>query len=340
MRNHILSGLATFLLFTQGAKAQSRNDMYISNYTYDISTGKIGRILRTDGNAPGPLRLRGKNASELEIRNDTLFLTARGIRAQRRHIDFQIAENKNNAEHFRIVRDEFIRNQVIAHRGAWKAASLPENSLAALKQAVSLGCAGSEFDVHLSADSILYVNHDAHIQGLAIESTASSELDKIRLSNGEHFPRLEDYLKEGLRQNKTKLVLELKPSAISKTRGIELSHKVCELVKKLKAEGWVDYISFDYDICKELVRLAPYARVSYLRGDKTPEQMKADGLTGFDYHISLLKKNPHWISGARQLKLETNCWTVNEAEDMSWLLQQHIDYITTNEPELLLKKIR
>jgi glycerophosphoryl diester phosphodiesterase len=41
---------------------------------------------------------------------------------------------------------------VIAHRGAWKNAGVPENSIASLQHAIDLCCYGSEFDVHMSAD--------------------------------------------------------------------------------------------------------------------------------------------------------------------------------------------
>ncbi|MDR0661304.1 MAG: hypothetical protein LBG19_11065 [Prevotellaceae bacterium] len=55
----------------------------------------------------------------------------------------------------------FSNNKVVVHRGAWKADSLPQNSIASLKKAIALGCTGSEFVVHLTADDVLVVSHDA-----------------------------------------------------------------------------------------------------------------------------------------------------------------------------------
>jgi glycerophosphoryl diester phosphodiesterase len=49
--------------------------------------------------------------------------------------------------------------------------------------------------------------------------------------------------------------------------------KVYEMVRSMKAQAWIDYISFDYNICLELMRLDPHARVAYLNGDKSPEQL-------------------------------------------------------------------
>jgi len=234
----------------------------------------------------------------------------------------------------------FAQTKVVAHRGAWKNTGVPENSIAALKEAIKMGCEGSEFDVHMSADSVIFVNHDAHIQGLPIETTSSKVLSAVKLANGESLPTLEAYLKEGIKQKKTRLVLEIKPSAVSKERGIALTHKVVGIVKALKAAPKVDYISFDYDICKEITKIAPKATVQYLNGDKTPDELLADGIHGFDYHFSVLQKNPTWIKDAKSKKLITNVWTVNDEKVMDWLIGEGISLITTNEPELLIKKVR
>lgn len=234
----------------------------------------------------------------------------------------------------------FAQTKVVAHRGAWKNTGAPENSIAALKAAIKMGCDGSEFDVHMSADSVLFINHDAHIQGIAIETTPAATLSALKLTNGESFPTLKDYLKEGIKQKKTRLVLEIKPSAVSKERGIALAHKVVELVNSMKAAPKVDYISFDYDICKEITKIAPKATVQYLMGDKTPDELVADGIDGLDYHFKILEKNPSWVKDANSKKLITNAWTVNDETTMDSLIGEGIGLITTNEPEILLKKVK
>jgi glycerophosphoryl diester phosphodiesterase len=231
------------------------------------------------------------------------------------------------------------QTKVVAHRGAWKNTGVPENSIAALKEAIKMKCWGSEFDVHMSADSILFVNHDATIQGHAIEKTHSSVLSALKLENGESLPTMESYLKAGMKQKKTRLILEIKPSAVSKERGIALAHKVVDMVNKVKAAPMVDYISFDYEICKELLKLAPDAKVQYLNGDKTPDELVADKIHGFDYALKVLKANPSWIKEAKSKNLITNVWTVNDNASMDWLIAEGIDLVTTNEPELLIKKL-
>lgn len=229
----------------------------------------------------------------------------------------------------------FAPNIVVAHRGAWKKKNLPENSIASLQEAIRLGCTGSEFDVHLTADDSLVVNHDPHYAGLPIEKSTYAQLAATRLSNGEMLPTVYEYLKEGMKQTRTMLVLEIKPSAVSKERGQYLAEKVVALVKQLKAEPWIMYISFDYDILKKVLALQPDAKTAYLNGEKSPEQLKADNIWGADYHYNVFKKNSDWITAAQKGGINLNVWTVNNAEDMKWFIGQKFDYITTNEPELL-----
>ena len=56
------------------------------------------------------------------------------------------------------------------------------------------------------------------------------------------------------------------------------------------------------------------------------------GAAGLDYHMGVIKKHPEWIKEAHDLGLKVNVWTVDKAEDMKWLIDQKVDFITTNEP--------
>ncbi len=234
----------------------------------------------------------------------------------------------------------FSQTKVIAHRGAWKNTGVPENSIAALNHAIDLGCYGSEFDVHLSADSIPFILHDHSIQGTHIEKTSSKELSKIKLSNGESLPTLEAYLNAGKNQTKTRLVLEIKSSSISKERSLELTRACVAMVKKVGVTSITDYIAFDFDVCLKVKELNLGANVTYLNGDKSPEELAAAGLDGFDYHFRVLKNNEHWLEEAHKRKLTTNAWTVNDEGTMKWLIERNVNFITTNEPEKLLELLK
>ena len=235
----------------------------------------------------------------------------------------------------------FSKNSVVAHRGAWKSDKFPQNSIASLKKAIELKCTGSEFDVRMTSDGILVINHDPEFNGLNIEKSTFKELSKFKLSNGESLPTFKKYLKAGIKNNiTTQLVCEIKPSEISKERGQIIATKVVQVVSKLKAQDMITYISFDYGILKKIIALNPKATTQYLEGNKSPEELKADGITGADYHFSVYQKHPDWIKIAKENNITLNAWTVNEASEMDWLLANDFDFITTNEPELLLERLK
>lgn len=235
---------------------------------------------------------------------------------------------------------QFAQNKVIAHRGAWKAEGHPENSIAALKHAIALNCTGSEFDVQMTADDILVINHDKDFEGILISETPYADLADLRLSNGEKLPTLREYLLAGLENNtSTRLVCELKP-AKTKERGQRMAEKALQLVKELKAEDMTVYISFGYEILKKIEELNPKAHTQYLNGDKSPEALKADGIDGADYHFKVFKEHPEWIESAKDRGIVLNAWTVNDPANMEWLLEKDFDFITTNEPEMLLEKTK
>jgi glycerophosphoryl diester phosphodiesterase len=233
------------------------------------------------------------------------------------------------------------KNPVIAHRGAFKKNGFPENSIAALKEAIRLGCTGSEFDVHMTTDDSLVINHDPHYNKLEIEESTYSQLSAFPLKNGEPLPTLRQYLMAGKENNNyTRLVLEIKPSVISKVRGTKVAERCVAMVKELGLEKLVVYISFDYDILKKIHEISPSSQTQYLNGEISPEQLKKDGINGADYHFSVFRKNPDWIQQAKKHGVALNAWTVNERIDMEWLLSNNFDYITTNEPELLATVVK
>ncbi len=235
----------------------------------------------------------------------------------------------------------FAENIVVAHRGAWKKNKLPENSIASLKQAIALNCTGSEFDVRMTDDDSLVINHEPHYNKLLIEKTNYANLQAFRLSNGEKLPTLREYIVAGLENNPaTRLVCEIKPSDISKERGKEIAAKVVQLIHELKADRKVAYISFDYGILQKIVSINPSLPTQFLEGNKSPDELKADGISGADYHFSAFQKHPEWIAMAKKNNLQLNAWTVNDANDMDWLLANGFDLLTTNEPELLMERMK
>lgn len=226
--------------------------------------------------------------------------------------------------------------QVIAHRGYWKTDGSAQNSIVALQKADSIACYGSEFDVWMTADGELVVNHDGTFHGKSMEDSTAEELTSLTLKNGENMPTLLQYLETGAKL-KTKLVLELKKlsSPEAETEAVE---KIVALVASLGLQDRMEYISFSRFAIEEFVRLAPKGTPVYsLSSNLTPANLKAIGCSGGDYSLKVLKNHPEWIEECHRMGMKVNVWTVNSVENMEWCIAHKVDYITTDEPAELLE---
>ena len=222
------------------------------------------------------------------------------------------------------------QTQVIAHRGFWKTEGSAQNSIAALEKATEEKLYGSEFDVQVTLDGKLIVNHDAKFQGFVIAETPYKQLKKIRLNNGEKLPNLKKYLKKGKKLD-IQLILEIK-SHKSKEVEDKMAADIVKMVKKMGLEKQVEYIAFSLNVCEQLAKLTPESEIAYLNGDVTPAELKKKGINGIDYHYNVIEKHPEWVKEAHDLGMKVNVWTVNKEDMMKKLIDRKVDYITTDQP--------
>ena len=236
--------------------------------------------------------------------------------------------------------------QIVAHRGLWKGNA--ENSIASLREAQHFGCWGSEFDLHLTADDVVVVNHDQVVDGMDIQKSTLAEVREKRLANGERIPTLVEYMAQAAHSRDCLPVLELKPQA-SPEREDLLVKKCLEALRPApqrnippeyaafarRAEPTkVVFISFSRHICQQLARLAPGYTVQYLGGEIAPSVLHAEGINGIDYHYSVFYKHPEWVKEAHDLGMSVNVWTVDGADDIRKMRDLGVDQITTNDPAL------
>lgn len=190
---------------------------------------------------------------------------------------------------------------------------------------------GSEFDVQLTADGVVVVNHDDAIDGLVIGETAYDKLKDLKLKNGEKLPTLADYLEAGKKLPDVQLILEIKPHK-TKAQEDQIAETTVKMVKEYGLEKQVEYISFSMNICEQLARLIPKSEIAYLNGDLAPKEVKEKGANGIDYHYKVFEKHPEWVKEAHELGMKVNVWTVNNEKDMKKMIDLNVDYITTNQP--------
>jgi len=222
------------------------------------------------------------------------------------------------------------QTQVIAHRGFWKTEGSAQNSIAALEKAAEENLYGSEFDVQVTLDGKLIVNHDAKFQGFVIDETPFKELKKIKLKNGEKLPTLKKYLKAGKKQD-IQLILEIK-SHKSKEVEDKMAADIVKMVKKMGLQKQVEYIAFSLNICEQLAKLTPESEIAYLNGNLPPAELKKKGINGIDYNQKVLEKHPEWVEEAHRLGMKVNVWTVNKEDMMRKFIDMKVDYITTDYP--------
>jgi len=223
---------------------------------------------------------------------------------------------------------KFDKSKIIAHRGYWNTAGSAQNSIKALELADKLGVYGSEFDVHLTADNILVVNHDGIIEGKYIQISNYDSIKDHRLSNGEILPKLEDFL-DAARQLTIKLICDIKTHG-TKQRDIEVVQKVIDMVRKKGLENRVEYVSSGLDICKEVIKIEPSAKVTCAYDELSPQSLKDLGLTGLNYNYAVMERHMDYFTEAKTLGLTTIVWTINDVLLMKKYFEAGADFITTD----------
>lgn len=95
------------------------------------------------------------------------------------------------------------------------------------------------------------------------------------------------------------------------------------MVKKMGLENRMEYRSLH--AMKEFIRLASCRRTPvYYLNENCLKELKELGAAGLDYHMGVIKKH-RMDQAAHDLGLTVNVWTVDEVEDMKWLIEQKVD---------------
>lgn len=326
---------AAISLSAQGSKAL----LVLDNYTIpmDVKGAKVGHFVVPNDETVSILK---DDSGLFEIgKSGDLTLKKNKVITSESPMSYVVTVKYGEKEKtFEVVKDEFIKNKVVAHRGGWKHSGASQNTLGSLQHAIDLGCQGSEFDVWLSKDHKIVLNHDADLQGRIVEKTTLTDLQKVKLNNDEVVPTLEQYINLIKTQNKTRIVLELKSNKGNKNI-LALADSCVQVVHRMNAQAWVDYITFDYRGLKIVREMDPTAHVAFLEPSVDLDLQKLDGMSGIDYHFSSYDKIERLHERCLMLGLTMNAWTVNSEEWMKRFLDLDIDFITTDEPEMLLKMI-
>jgi glycerophosphoryl diester phosphodiesterase len=247
------------------------------------------------------------------------------------------------------------RPQVFAHRGG--CALGPENTIAAFDLGMAAGADGLELDVHLSADGVVVVHHDATLERTtngrgAIAVRIADELDRLDAGywferQGEYpfrgcgigVPRLRDVL---TRYRGVPTIIEIKvPTA-------RMGEAVAEEIRRADASDYVCVAGYGLASAraaraalpsvaasahKAEVRLALYR--SWLRCPVRRAPYQTYQVPECAEGVRIV--SPRFIRHAHDADLKVQVWTVDEEADMRRLLAWGVDGLISNRPDAAVR---
>jgi glycerophosphoryl diester phosphodiesterase len=247
------------------------------------------------------------------------------------------------------------RPLVFAHRGGCTLG--PENTLAAFDLGIAAGADGLELDVHLSADGVAVVHHDALLDRTTAASgplaaRTAAELARIDAgcrfaaggafpfrSQGVGIPALRDVLR---RYPDVRMIVEMKVDSREMGEAVARDVRLAGAAERVCAAGYgrrsaaasrAALPEMASSACHAEVRLAlyrgwagwPVRRVPY-GGYQVPER------------AGLLRiASPRFVRHARDAGLKVHVWTVDAEQDMTRLLGWGVDGLISNRPDVAVR---
>lgn len=232
---------------------------------------------------------------------------------------------------------------IIAHRGASSLA--PENTFAAFDRALAGGADGIEFDLQLSKDNYPVVIHDENLERTTTGQGMVRDYDLADLKSfdagswfaaefsGERIPTLDQLFK---RYENSKLLfnLELKTS-MTDNQGLE--EAVLKCVAEFNLEKRVVISSFNHQSLVRCKELNPHIRTGMLYFEELESPWeRALSLGCYSAHpFFYYLQEAEVIEGFKNHNLPVYTWTVNDPEQMEYLVKNEIDAIITDYPQVL-----
>ncbi|MGL4848350.1 MAG: glycerophosphoryl diester phosphodiesterase membrane domain-containing protein [Clostridium sp.] len=229
--------------------------------------------------------------------------------------------------------------EITAHRGSSNA---PENTMAAVKEAVKEGADYAEIDVMTTKDNEVVLFHDKTLKRIDGTNRKIKEMDLDEVSEvdagsyysnaykGEKIPTLEEILKES--KGKIKLNIELKPMKDND----KLVEEVVELIKKYNMEDDVVISSIDYKSLEETERLAPELKTGFVL-----LAMAGDiGLYNVDFvSVESSRISQSLVYAFKALGKEVHVFTVNNDNLAEKMIYDGVDNIITDKVQAIKNTI-
>lgn len=228
------------------------------------------------------------------------------------------------------------RAAVIAHRGA--SITAPENTLAAVRQAIDDRADWVEIDVQETADGHVVVVHDSDLMRLAnnpikIWQATLAELQQIDVGTahdpkfaGEPVPTLAEVLQ--LCRDRAGVLIELKYYGHEQ----RLEERVVEVVEQCGMVDQVQLMSLKAAGVRKLRKLRPDWRCGLLLSAAVgnPARLDVDFIA-----VNSRRVSRRLVLRARQVGQQVFVWTVDDPEGITRMIRIGVDGVITNRPELM-----
>ena len=235
---------------------------------------------------------------------------------------------------------------VCAHRGA--SADEPENTLVAARAAMATGITLIECDVHLSADGVPVVLHDATLDrttdlcGPVVARTAAAlavaDAGGWRRADraGEPLPTLAALLR--CCRGRAGVLVELKPDAAS---GSGLVEAVAAVVAAEKVDDAVALLAFDHRHLVLAASVAPsLPRVALVGSAPTDPSALLRAAAACALGPAAHCVDSRLVTAVHDVEAAVVTWTVDDPADAIRLAEQGVDVIVSNRPATVATALR
>ncbi|NRB20884.1 MAG: glycerophosphoryl diester phosphodiesterase membrane domain-containing protein [Rhodobacteraceae bacterium] len=231
--------------------------------------------------------------------------------------------------------------EIIAHRGA--AGSKPENTTAAIEEALQQGADWVEIDVQESADGHIVVMHDADLMKLArvnlqIHAAPLEQLQQVDIGSwydpayaDQRMPLLSEVLQQV--KGRAKLLIEFKHYGFD----VDLEGRSVALVEAADMADQIAFMSLKYGSVQKAKSLRPDWRAGILAATKVGDLA---GLDGDFVAVRAEIASPALIGSVQAAGKDIYVWTVNDPLQMSKMISMGVDGLITDEPGLVRKVLR
>ena len=231
------------------------------------------------------------------------------------------------------------RVEITAHRGS--SLDAPENTLAAIEQAIQDGATYVEFDVQITSDGVLVVAHDADLmrvgnRPMVISESKYEDLRDIDVGSSfdskfadQRVPTLDEVI--DLAKGRIKLLVELKSYGADKERLIDA------VIRTLEERDVADdsvIMSLKYDEVQKIEERHPQFVTGFVSSVALGDiaELDVDFLA-----VSAAQVDDLLIGSAHAAGKEVYVWTIDDPTEMSAMIDRGVDNIITNVPATMVE---